>query len=162
MRRIVALATAALLLAAAPAAQADDTSVYQAWTGHDSEFEQLGKDLRRHLRSWEKSGYRKGSKAIADVDKTRQTLAQVTSDVNTEQASSPRGGTAKSLALKSNDAFDASLAKLRKAVKLGMAGKRGAMKRALDDADALLARSQRYVKKARTAFKEAGVAVKPA
>lgn len=161
LRRILVIAAAlAAVAVAAPVALADDDSVYRAWTAHDDEFAQLGKDLRRQIGAWEDSHYRKGSKAIKTIDRTRATLAQVTSDVNAQQPSSDHGADGKKLALKSNAVFDASLAKMRKAIKLGMAGKLAKMRRARSEAEDLAARAIRYEKRARAAFKAAGVAVK--
>jgi hypothetical protein len=148
------------LLVAAPAAVADDQGIYDAWIAHDSEFAQLSKDFDKGMRSWEKSGYKKPGKAYAAIDKTRKLLAQTNAEMKAQQSSSAKGAEAGNLALKSNSEFDAALAKVRKAVKYATAGSDGKASAAFEDADALFTRSLKYEKRARKAFKAAGVAIK--
>ncbi len=159
MLKRVALLLAALALVAAPAAQADDSSVLQAWNAHDAKFKRLGEKVRETERS-NRTARQKAKRIIALTDDARELLAENTAGVKAEQASSEKGAEGRRLALKSNARFDAELAATRKGLRLFLDG---ASERRVDSylrrAEELTRESLSYAKRARKAFREAGLDV---
>ena len=143
----------------APVAQADDNSVYQAWGSQDAEIERWGEKIRATERS-RLSRRKKAARVIRLLDELRETVAEVTTAVKAEQPSSEKGTEAKSLALKTNARFDGGIVNTRKALRLFLDGaSAGKVDRYLRRGDALFDEAVAYEKRARRAFKEAGVQV---
>ena len=159
-RLSILLLVLALSVVAAPVAQADDNSVYQAWIAHDAEFDKHGAAVRKNERS-DRSARSKAKRLIEIVEAARKTLAENTAGVDAQQPSSERGGDGKTLALKSNARLDLSFLSTRKAMRLFLDGaSRRKVVRYLDRADSYIDEAVRYEKKARTAFRDAGVTLK--
>ena len=161
--RIGASLVAALvaMAVAAPAAAADDASVYAAWTRFDADFERLGNDVRRGLRVFRRSNFRRGRPALRALAETRRKIDETAAAVSAEQPSSDPGSRAKALALRSLESFKAALTATSRGVRAGMRRRLRVMVRRLRRADELLEASLRYERRARARFREAGVQVQP-
>lgn len=160
LKRIgVVLLALAALAAGAPAAQADDNGVYQAWIAHDAQFERHSEKVRENTRS-SRSPRAKAARLIRLVDDVRKVLAENSAGVRAQEPSTEKGAEGKSLALKSNARVDASVLSTRKAMRLFLdRASRSKVDRYIRRADALAKEATTYAKRARAAFREAGVAV---
>ena len=158
LKRVLPL-LAVLALVLAPVVRADDRSVYDAWNAHDAQFDRNAEKMEENYQSG-RSPRRKAKRLIALIDDTRELLAKNTAGVKAEQASSEKGAEARGLALKSNARFGESLLIARKGWRLFVDGASDRkVDRYLRRADVLLDESLSYAKRARSAFKEAGVSV---
>ncbi|MDQ3934920.1 MAG: hypothetical protein M3340_09870 [Actinomycetota bacterium] len=158
LRRVLPL-LAVLALVAAPAARADDNGVYQAWIAHDAKFERLAEKIRATERS-SRTRRQKATRIIALIDDMREVLAENTTGVRAQEPSSEKGTEAKALALKSNARVDASVLNTRKGLRLFLDGaSQSKIDRYLRRGRVLIKEASAYAKRARTAFKEAGVSV---
>ena len=162
MHRHLALLLLALAVAlvTAPAAVADDNSVYQAWVAHDAKFAEFGAGVRKNNRS-STSPRKKAARLIELMDGVRKVLAENTAGVKGQTASSADGERGRTLALKCNARLDGSFLKTRKAMRLFLDGaSRRKVDAYLDQADVLNEQASSYEMRARTAFKAAGVQIK--
>jgi hypothetical protein len=146
------------LLAAPPAAQADDASVFKEWTRENSTLAKLETALAKNLKSWTDSGGKKGAPALERIVKIRTLIARRKKAVTEEDASTGAGGTGRKNALASLRDYDAAMLKLRSAINAGMDGKSKTANAYLKQYDALIARSKKYEARAQDAFEDAGVA----
>jgi hypothetical protein len=158
---------AAVLIAAviafgvlAPLALADDNSIYQAYVSRDADFSRLGKQLKKDIRAWVRSGRTKPGAALATI-RSRSTCADVVAEMQSQPPSSDNGLKARDLAIASVKDLRASLGFLARGIKARTAHHAAKAKRLAKKADALLARSLKETKQARKFFKAAGVQVKP-
>jgi hypothetical protein len=153
---LLILALSALLVLA-PAAQASDKTVFNAWVHENTTWSKLEDALGKDLNTWSNSGYRKGDPAVKRTSKIRALIARRKKAVVAEEASTSDGADGKSLALANLRDYDNGMLKLRQAVRAGMDGKTSSANRYLKQYDALIARAGRYENRANTAFEDAGV-----
>jgi hypothetical protein len=156
-RTALLLLALAALLVAAPVAGADDESVFRAWTRENTTLAKLESALGKNLRTWERSGGRNGGPALERIAKIRRLVARRREAVTGEDASTGKGASGRKNALASLRDYDAAMVKLRAAINAGMDGDSSLATKHLGRYDELIARSQRYERRALAAFEEAGV-----
>ena len=156
-RTALLLVAVAALLAAAPAAQADDESVFRAWTHENQTLAKLESALAKDLKTWSSSGGRKGGPALERIAKIRKLIARRQDSVSAEDASTGAGGSGRKNALASLRDYYAAMVKLRRAIVAGMDGRSGTANSYVAQYDALIERSQKYERRALKAFEDAGV-----
>ena len=154
MARRIALLTLALaaLLAAAPVAQGDDASTFQAWTAENKTLSIHERKLDRELDSWARGG--SSMPARERISKIRALVARRDRAVRAEETSSSKGAKGKSNALAMLRDYGAAMLELRSA----LTGKRSQANSRIAEYDALIKRSRRYEDRARAYFEAAGVA----
>jgi hypothetical protein len=157
MRLSAFVIAAALLLVAAPVAQADDQSVFDAWTRENTTLAKLEKALGKNLKTWSSSNGSKGGPALERISKIRTVIARRRAAVTGEDPSTGDGGSGRKNALASLRDYDAAMVKLRSAINAGMDRKTKRAGSYLGQYDALIARSQKYEKRALDAFEAAGI-----
>jgi hypothetical protein len=157
-RTALLLLSLVALMVAAPAAQADDASVFKEWTRENTTLAKLETALGKNLKSWTDSGGKKGAPALERISKIRTLIARRKKAVTEEEASTGKGGTGRKNALASLRDYDAAMVKLRNAINAGMAGRSSTANSYLKQYDALIARSKKYERRAQDAFEDAGVA----
>jgi hypothetical protein len=157
-RTALLLLALAALLAAAPVAQADDESVFRAWTRENTTLAKLEDALDKNLKTWQRSGGKNGGPALERIAKIRRLVARRRAAVTDEEASTGNGGSGRKNALAALRDYDAAMVKLRSAINAGMDGDSRAATTYLGRYDELIARSQRYEERALAAFRDAGVA----
>ena len=145
------------LLAVAPAAQADDASVFDAWTAENQSLATLEDRLEKNLRSWERSSFRKGEPAVETIGRIRKLIARRRKAVSAQEPSSSDGRDGKSLALANLRDYDSAMVKLKRAVESGMARRFGQADRYLGQYRELMRRAEKYEARANVQFSEAGV-----
>src|SRR3954470_5911586 len=92
MRLTIALVVTAIALGVlAPAALADDNSVYQAYVSRDADFSRLGKQLKKDLRAWVASHRTKPGPALATIRDSRSACSDVVAAIKGQQPSSGNG-----------------------------------------------------------------------
>ena len=158
MRLLTLLLAAALLLVVAAPAQADDESVFRAWTRENSTLAKLEIGLDKNLRSWSNSGLKKGAPALERISKIRALVARRRAAVIEEDPSTGDGGSGKKNALAAMRDYNSAMLKLRSAINAGMDGNSSSARSYLRQYDALIQRSQKYERRAEAAFERAGVA----
>ncbi|HEX8073525.1 MAG TPA: hypothetical protein VF545_00955 [Thermoleophilaceae bacterium] len=100
---------------------ADDSSVYQAWSGHDAELCRLFDRMDTRTRAWSRSHSRKNARRLrTTIASIRRTLKQVILDVGAESPSSDSGARGKTYAQRSNRQADSSMSELAKAVRAAL------------------------------------------
>jgi hypothetical protein len=152
------VAMLAALAVAAPLAQADDQSVYDAWTAENSTLAKLESALGRNLKAWSRSGGSKGAPALERISRIRALVARRRQAVAAEDPSSGAGGSGRKNALAALRHYDSAMVNLRRAVRAGMDGDMRSARAYLGRYDALIERSQKYERRALAAFEDAGVA----
>ena len=164
MRGAIALAvTLAITLGLmAPAALADDNSVYGAYVSRDADFAKLGKQVRRGLRTWNRSGRKKSKPALRALRKTVKACDELIAAIKAEQPSSEHGKKGKAAAIASVAFIRKSAVTAAKAVRAGTRGHNAKANKLFRQADRQLKRAGDKEKTARREFKAAGVQVKPA
>jgi hypothetical protein len=157
MRLLTLLLTAAAVMLLAAPAQADDDSVYGAWTGENTTLAKLETALDKNLKTWSNSNLKKGGPALERISKIRALIARRRAAVLDEDPSTGDGGSGKKNALAALRDYNAAMLKLRSAVQAGMKGNAKSAKSYLSQYDALIKRSQKYERRAQAAFEAAGV-----
>ena len=162
MRRAFAVAVALALTfgIAAPAALADDNSVYGAYVSRDADFVKLGKQVRRGLKTWKQSGYKRPKPLLRALGKLAKACDQLTAVIKAEQASSDHGAKAKAAAIASVHWLGRSAVTTAKGVRAATHKHRGRARKFARQADRYLDRSLKREKEARREFKAAGVQIK--
>lgn len=145
-RAALLLASCVLLGAVASPAMATDASVEAAWDGDDAQFTKLGKQFRKGLRAWRKSGYRKPGRALKANRRASKLLKGTISRVKAQPSSSATGERAKSLALASMRDFAKQLKIDARIIRRQTAGK---------SAGGLIKRSNKLMKSAAKRSKSA-------
>ena len=158
MRLSALLLIATALLVAAPIAQADDESVYRAWTDENTTLAKLEKTLGKNLKTWSNSNGANGGPALERITKIRALVARRKKAVTAEDASTGDGGSGRKNALASLRDYDAAMLKLRSAIHAGMDGRASTANSYIKQYRALIERSQKYERRALDAFEDAGVA----
>ena len=153
---VVAVALVAMG-AFAPVAVADDQSVYDAWVSRDADFARLGREARSAEREWERSNGQRTRRFLRVIRATQRVLREVDAAINAQTPSSDNGTRGKTLALRSNAYFHASLGHLRRAIVAFKRRERRRAARHARAAEADLTRSGRAARGARRAFRAAGV-----
>jgi hypothetical protein len=156
-RTALLLLALAALLAAAPVAQADDESVFRAWTRENTTLAKLESALGKNLKTWSRSDGRNGGPALERIAKIRRLVARRRAAVTDEDASTGKGASGRKNALAALRDYDAAMVKLRNAINAGMDGNSRRASSYLGEYDALIARSQKYERRALAAFDDAGV-----
>ena len=156
-RTTLLLVALVALLAAAPAAQADDASVFKEWTRENSTLAKLENTLAKNLKTWSNSGGKKGGPALERITKIRALIARRKAAVTDEDPSTGSGASGKKNALANLRDYDAGMLKLRSAINAGMDGKAKTANSYIKQYDALIARAKRYEERANDAFDAAGV-----
>ena len=96
---------------------ADDSSVYQAWSGHDAEFCRLFDRMDGQTGAWSRSHSRKNARRLrTTIASIRRALKRVILDVGAESPSSDPGARGKRYAQRSNRQADSSMSELAKAI----------------------------------------------
>ena len=157
---MAAVVTAAFGIAS-PAAAADDNSVYRAYVSRDADFVKLGKHVRRGMRIWYRSGWKRSKPALRALARTVKACDELIPAIDAEQPSSDHGARGKSAAIASVRFLGKSAATAGKGVRAGTAGHRARAKRLLARADRQLRQAGAEEKVARREFKAAGVQIKP-
>jgi hypothetical protein len=157
---MVGLLAMALMLVPAGVAAADDSSVYGAYVSRDADFSRLGKQLRRDIRAWVRSGRKEPAAALQTIRESRTALADVARAIKAEDSSSDDGKRGKAAAIASVRDLSRSLKVLGGGIRARTAGRIAAAKRLAKRADRLLSRSLKEQKAARKAFRAAGVQIK--
>jgi hypothetical protein len=157
MRLSVFLLIAIVFVVAVPAAQADDTSVFRAWTHENTTLAKLETALGKNLKTWSQSNGRKGGPALERIVKIRALLARRKKAVTEEEASTGDGGSGRKNALASLRDYDIAMVRLRSAVNAGMDGRAKTASSYVKQYQALIERSQKYERRALAAFERAGV-----
>lgn len=152
LRRTALLLAALIALLAAPAAQADDASTFQAWTAENKTLATHEERLDKALDAWARGGSNKAARER--ISKMRALLARRDEAVRAEQTSSSKGAKGKSNALAMLRDYDGALLKLRSAV----TGKRSQANARIKEYSALIKRSGTYEDRAIAYFEDAGVA----
>jgi hypothetical protein len=152
LRRNAFLLVALFALAAAPAAQADDTSTYRAWTSENKTLATHEDRLDKALDAWAKGGSNKATRER--ISKIRSLIARRDDAVRAETTSSSKGAKGKSNALAMLRDYEAAMLKLRAAV----TGKRSQANARIKEYNALIKRSRKYEDRAIAYFEDAGVA----
>jgi hypothetical protein len=156
-RTALLLLALAALLAAAPAAQADDESVFDAWTRENATLAKLESALAKNLKTWSRSGGRNGGPALERISKIRRLVARRRAAVTDEEPSTGKGASGRKNALAALRDYDAAMVKLRSAINAGMDGNSRKASSYLGQYDELIARSRKYERRAFAAFEDAGV-----
>jgi hypothetical protein len=161
MRTLLALvaATALLAVGAAPAL-ADDNSVYQAYISRDADFSRAGKEVRRGVRIVEQSNGRRTGPLQRALRKTRNLCTELIEVVEAEESSSDAGRRAKEAAIESIRLLRQSTVALSRGVTAAKRGQRRRAARLARQAERLADRSIAATRRARRAFREAGVDLK--
>lgn len=152
IRRTALLLVALVALLAAPAAQADDASTFQAWIAENKTLATHEKRLEKNLESWAKGG--SSMPARERISKIRALIDRRDEAVRAEETSSSKGAKGKSNALAMLRDYDAGMLKLRAAV----SGSRSKANGRLEEFSALMRRAQKYERRALAYFEDAGVA----
>src|SRR5688500_180720 len=113
MRLLTLLLAAAVVLVVAAPAQADDESVFRAWTRENTTLAKLETALDKNLKSWSNSGLRKGGPALERISKIRALIARRRAAVIDEDPSTGDGGSGKKNALAALRDYNAAMLKLR-------------------------------------------------
>jgi hypothetical protein len=101
-RRLIPLAGLILAMCLpAPAAFADDGSVYSAWISRDAKFDATGKRFREGLKIWKQSDYKRDRKALRAIRAATKLLGEVDRLISAEDASSEHGRLARTAVLRS-------------------------------------------------------------
>lgn len=142
-------------VAAAPSAEASDASIKAAWDANDAQFTKLGKQQRRAIAAWRRSGFAKGKSGavLRSIAATRKVLATNTRAVRAQPESTPTGARAQRYALASNASFDRSQVLAARGIRLTTAGKRAAGNRRLASAEKAIDRSGRQAAAVKRLFK---------
>jgi Ni/Co efflux regulator RcnB len=100
-RSLIVMAVGAACLAAAPAASADDASVFGAYTARQaSEVDPAGKAYLRAARQARRTGTRRAYRAVIRADRAiNAVLTQIEADLSAQAASSEPGTAARTAAL---------------------------------------------------------------
>ena len=151
---LLVLALAALL-AAAPMAQADDQSVFDAWTHENPSLANLQDALAKNLKTWQSSNGKKGGPALERISKIRALIARRKKALAAEEPSTTAGKHAQRLAGYHLRDYNAGMLKLRSAINAGMAGNARGANSLLKEYNSLMARAKKYRSQAYDAFKNA-------
>jgi len=141
----------------APVASADDSSVYGAWVSRDGDFAKLGRQYQKDLELWVRSGHKKQAPVLEVIAKTRKLCGTVNAAIGAESPSSADGKRGKSSALASDSYLAQSLGARASSIRARSAGRIRKARALAARADSLLACSGKAEKRARKAFKAAGV-----
>ena len=147
------LACFGVLAAFAPPAIATDATVEAAWDGDDAQFTKLGKQFRKGVRAWRKSGYRRPGTALKANRRARKLLRGTISRVKAQPSSTTTGERAKKLALASMSDFRKDITLEAAIIRRITAGKNA--DRLIKRSDRYQARSFRRSKSARKLFRQA-------
>jgi hypothetical protein len=142
-------------------ASADDNSVYGAYVSRDSDFTRLGKQLKKDIKAWVRSGRKDSQAALSTISETKQVIGDVAGAIKAEQPSSDNGKRGKAKALASVRHLGGSLTALARGIRERTAGHVAAARRLARKTDRLVSRSLKEERQARKAFKAAGVQIKP-
>jgi hypothetical protein len=157
---ILLVAMTAVLGAAAAPALASDESVYQAYTARDADFAKASKQVQRGLRVWADSNFKRTGPVLKALAKTRRLCKQLVASIEGENSETDAGERGKTAAIESVRLISRSTVAAAKGVRAGKNGRRKRSKRLLHQGDVLLKRSAAAEKRARKAFREAGVELK--
>jgi hypothetical protein len=135
-----------LLAALASPAMATDATVEAAWDADDAKFTKLGKQFRKGLRVWEKSGRRKPGRALKANRRARKLLRGTIKRVRAEEPSSVTGTRAKRYAVGSMTDFAKEL-KYQAAIIRRITARKSTK--------ALVRRAYKYTKRSRARSKRA-------
>ena len=162
MRWTIVLMTVlgALLLVPTGVALADDNSVYGAYVSRDADFAKLGKQVRRGVKTWKQSGYKRPKPLLRALGKLAKACDQLTTVIKAEQASSDHGAKAKAAAIASVHWLGKSAVTTAKGVRAATHKHKGRARKLARQADRYLDRSLKKEKEARREFKAAGVQIK--
>src|SRR3712207_852516 len=152
MFRRTALLALLIALLTAPAAQADDTSTFQAWVAENKTLRTHEDRLDKQLDAWARGG--SSMPARERISKMRALIERRDEAVRAEATSSSKGAKGKSNALAMLRDYDAALLKLRAA----LTGKRNRANSRIAEYNALIKRSRKYEDRAIAYFEDAGVA----
>lgn len=156
-RIALTLLVAVAALVTAPAALADDESVFNAWTAENVELAQLEKQLGKDLRTWENSSFMKGAPAISTIRKIRKVVARRRKAVTAQEPSTTDGKHGRNLALANLRDYDAAMVRLRRAIEAGMDREFKKSNGYIGEYRTLIKRAGKYEDRANDAFREAGV-----
>jgi hypothetical protein len=143
---LVLVSVCALLVAFASPAAATDATVEAAWDGDDAQYSKLGKQFRKGLRVWHKSGNRKPGRALKANRRARKLLRGTIGRVKAQPSSSATGERAKKYALASMRDFAKELKYQAAIIRAITAGK---------SVKSLARRGYRYTKRSRKRSKRA-------
>ena len=155
---LVLLLVSALLVPAMPAL-ADDNGVYSAYVSRDADFARLGKQVRRGLRVWKQSDYRRSEPVLTALRRTGALCTSLIGDIEAQEASSDAGRRAKSEAIASVRYLRGSTTAAAGGVRAVKRGQRSRALRLSRKTKRLASRSQAAERRAQAAFREAGVEV---
>jgi hypothetical protein len=156
MRRVALIALLLTGLLAPPAA-ASDRSVYEAWVSRDATFDRLGSEFRRAARIYRRSD---GERIRPTLKVSRKTIAAIDELIpvmKREQPGSGAGRRGKKLALASVRQLRRSLVLLRRGIRAVKTSNGTSGGPALRSSQRLARRARRTERKARAAFRKAGV-----
>jgi hypothetical protein len=163
MRRSALTAGVVAALAAgafAPPASASDQSVYDAYVSRDADFKRLGKQFVRAQRTFRRSGFRMSRPVLRAVGRTVKLLDALRPKIAAEQPSTDAGRRGRAAALASVRLFRKSLSHVRAGVAALKGGRRRAGARQFRRANRIADGSAKAERRARKAFRQAGVTVK--
>ena len=89
------------LVSAAPPAVADDRAVSDAWDSQDRQFEELSRSVRREARRWQSRRYTRDGKYLRLMTRGETLSRRVVAALQAAQPSTPTGGQARDLAIRS-------------------------------------------------------------